>query len=370
MKKKAQLNLDLFLNLKSKKKQFFYIDWNEENPYAKWLYKKPKEANWSNVVKWNKVGDVIICCRESEKMEIDSSLNKKIIEQINSNFIESETKIISFLKSHLQKSIRRQKQIQSIESAFILLKLNKNEILRRLSIIMFEDTKMKKYFLNLFWLIVSVSKDYILKEFQIDLILKYVSDLSLYDKYDKIEISKSENEEFNPVKFIEKIELSNKLSDLQKDILYCITFRISYGGMLFDKNMLIDYAYIWFDRFENKKNDLIDDLDIEKNKDINIKFALDNKFKTINDFVYQSVDFHCFPYLIKNIYDECNNEYSEEQIKKCIWEYNSKINTRKDNSVDLKENPNLNIIWNNIEKKLTYQQEHILINLIDKINSY
>ena len=66
MKKKAQLNLDLFLNLKSKKKQFFYIDWNEENPYAKWLYKKPKEANWSNVVKWNKVGDVIICCREIE----------------------------------------------------------------------------------------------------------------------------------------------------------------------------------------------------------------------------------------------------------------------------------------------------------------
>ena len=370
MKKKAQLNLDLFLNLKSKKKQFFYIDWNEEKPYAKWLYKKPKESNWSKIVKWNKIGDIIICCRESEKMEIDNSINKKIIDQINLNNIEPESKIISFLKSHLQKSIRRQKQIQSIESAFILLKLNKNEILRRLSIIMFEDTKMKKYFLNLFWLIVSVSKNYILKEFQIDLILKYVSDLSLYDKYDKIEISKSNNEEFNPIKFIDKVELSNKLSNLQKDILYCIAFRISYGGMLFDKNMLIDYAYIWFDRFENKKNDLIDDLDIEKNKNIDIKFALDNKFKKISDFVYQSVDFHCFPYLIKIIYDECHNEYSEEQIKKCIWEYNSKINIRKDNSVDLKEYPNLNIIWNNIEKKLKYQQENILINLIDKINSY
>ena len=35
-----------------------------------------------------------------------------------------------------------------------------------------------------------------------------------------------------------------------------------------------------------------------------------------------------------------------------------------------KEYPNLNIIWNNIEKKLKYQQENILINLIDKINSY
>ena len=29
MKKKAQMTLDLFLNLKCKNKQFFYIDWND-----------------------------------------------------------------------------------------------------------------------------------------------------------------------------------------------------------------------------------------------------------------------------------------------------------------------------------------------------
>ena len=87
MKKKAQMTLDLFLNLKCKRKQFFYIDWTEENPYAKWLYKKPKEANWSNIVKWNLIGDVIICCKEKEKMEIDNSLCIKIINQIQLNLI-------------------------------------------------------------------------------------------------------------------------------------------------------------------------------------------------------------------------------------------------------------------------------------------
>ena len=369
MKKKAQMTLDLFLNLKCKKKQFFYIDWTEENPYAKWLYKKPKEANWSNIVKWNLIGDVIICCKEKEKMEIDNSIYIKIINQINSNSIESNSKIISFLKSHLQKSIRRQKQIQSIQSAFILLKLNKNELLRRISIIMFEDTKMKKYYLNIFWLTVAVSKDYILKDYQINLILKYISDLSLYDKFDEYEIIKNEKDNFNPSKFIEEIE-SNQIEDIEKDLLYCIAFRISYGGMLFDKFMLINYAYTWFNRFKSKTNNLIDDLDIEKNKDINIEIVMDYKFKNINDFILESVDFHCFPYIIKIINNYCHNEYSEEQIKKCIWEYNSKINTRKDNSIDLEEFGNLELIWNNIKNILKQEQEKILFNLIETINSY
>ena len=51
MKKKKkqtfQLNLDSFLGIKGKLKQYFYIDWRkateDEFPIAEWLEEKPKE---------------------------------------------------------------------------------------------------------------------------------------------------------------------------------------------------------------------------------------------------------------------------------------------------------------------------------------
>ena len=47
-KKQFQLNLDSFLGIKAKIKQYFYIDWTKasenEIPIAEWVEKKPKNV--------------------------------------------------------------------------------------------------------------------------------------------------------------------------------------------------------------------------------------------------------------------------------------------------------------------------------------
>ena len=60
-----------------------------------------------------------------------------------------------------------------------------------------------------------------------------------------------------------------------------------------------------------------------------------------------------------------NDKYSKEDIQLCIWEYNSKINTRKDNTVN---NEKLELIWNDIKTTLHNQQAHILSDMILHLN--
>ena len=89
-KKQFQLNLDSFLGIKAKIKQYFYIDWTKasENdiPIAEWVEKKPKNVTWSQILKWKNVGDVMVCCTD----------NKKFVEEdANDINIETQLKIIS-----------------------------------------------------------------------------------------------------------------------------------------------------------------------------------------------------------------------------------------------------------------------------------
>ena len=76
-KKKAQLTLDSFLNLKHKRRQFFYIDWNEENPKAQWLHSKTTNFTWTQVVKFKEIGDIIICCNTPLSISEDDEIIKK-----------------------------------------------------------------------------------------------------------------------------------------------------------------------------------------------------------------------------------------------------------------------------------------------------
>ena len=145
-----QMNLDFFINTNNARKQFFYIDWNSSNPIATWLIKKPKNVSFSCIVKWYNIGDIILCCKDKYSLKDESNtLILQNIEKINSKLFDEERQLLSFMKSHLQKSIRRQQGIEALKSAKELLILDKNEFLRRICIIMFADVKLKLYFVNL-----------------------------------------------------------------------------------------------------------------------------------------------------------------------------------------------------------------------------
>jgi hypothetical protein len=116
-----------------------------------------------------------------------------------------------------------------------------------------------------------------------------------------------------------------------------------------------------------KKKNNIKNYDNELCKDITARYVFGLKFEKIDDFIYQGVDFHCFPGIIKDIKEETGYKYSDEQIKACIWEYNSKINTRKDNTVDENIMPKIKSIWEDIKDILIKHQKIILEMMLNKL---
>ena len=363
-----QMNLDSFFKTSNPRKQIFYIDWNSPNPKAVWLLKKPKDTTFSSTVKWLHIGDIIICSKDKESIKDDSNtLMLRYLEKINSKLFDEKRQLLSFMKSHLQKSIRRQKINEALKSSKELLILDKNEFLRRITIIIFEDVKLKSYFINFIWLLVACSKGYNLEEYHLDFIFKYIYDMTIEKEYDEYNYEDERVLKTSVDKFIDNVNMNKKIIEEKRDILYCIGLRISYGGMRGDLDMLCYYAQQYLNYFEKKENN-IKDLDSDSTKNINAKYVLLKlNFEKIDDFLYQAVDFHCFPGIIKDIKEDTGYNFSDEQIKECIWEYNSKINTRKDNSINEKDFPKIKTVWEEISKPLLKHQLIILEIMLNKL---
>ena len=363
MKRQPQYILDNYF-IQNGRPQYFYIDFTEEYPMATWLHEKPKEISWINVINWKYIGDVIICSKEKKINENPNPFIKKILQKINKDKVDNSITVVPFLKSHLQKSIRRQLQKQVIGTTFSLLKFNKNEFFRRVSIIMIEDTKLRKYYINYIWYLAALSKGYKLKQYQIDQILKFASDTALNYKTDEIEISGSENINNETLyKFIYEIEIS-KISKIQKDLLFSFLLRIGYGGRESDLKMVWDYSHTWFNRFKNGIN--VDDYDELNGKNINLIWALKNQLCKEEDFIFQAVDYMCFPKIMGDLIKDLKFEYKRNDLEMVIWDYSSGVNYRK----GIIKTEKYDKMWEKVFPVLKKYQDNYLWMMVLEVNSY
>ena len=379
-KQKFQLNLDSFLGIKAKIKQYFYINWsnvsNNEIPIAEWLEEKPKNITWSNIIKWKNVGDIMVCCTDNKTFYEEDSKNINIETQlriINRKSWDEKKSLMNFLKSHLQKCFRRQKNIEALRTSYEMMLININELLRRVCIIIFEDIKLKNYFPTMVWLMAAVSKGYILQSYHINLELKFINDLSLEDGFTELSELNKYN---NPFKTIDvrnlllKIENNEFLTNEQKSIIYSIGLRIGFGGRESDMQMIFDYSLIWYNKFklylidksiENK----VAEFDFNKNNFVSIEYCQNNRFKQIDDFVYQGVDMNSYFKIIPEIYEEIDHHYTKEEIGSAIWDFSSGWNVRKPHILDQK----LKFCWEEIKEIVKRKQLFFLKIMLSKLYS-
>ena len=371
--KKFQLNLDSFLGIKAKIKQYFYIDWNKATnvdiPIAQWLEKKPKNVTWSQILKWKNVGDVMICCTDNKSFIEEDNKDINIESQlkiINRKLWEEKKPLMNFFKSHLQKCFRRKKNIAALRTAYEIMLININELLRRVCIIIFEDVKLKDYFTTMVWLMAAVSKGFMLQSYHINLELKFINDLCLENNYtDMAEL----NNYKNPYSTVDvrnlllEIEKCDELSQTQKSLLYSIGLRIGYGGREGDMEMIFYYAIIWFNKFKEKKD--VEKMNIIKSAFVSLEFCQNNRFKTIDDFVYQGVDMNSYFKIVPEIYEEINHHYSEKEIETTIWFMSSGWNVRKPPAFDQK----MKFCWEEIKEIVKRKQIFFLKFILAKLYS-
>src|SRR3989338_645292 len=148
---------------------FFYLDWKERN--AHWLTEdsKPSKPTFIAKVKWKQFHEVtVIVCTHHVP-----DLTEYYKDQIRSNYSN-----VSYLKSHLQKCVRRSNTYKAIKTAYHLFELDQLEFLRRLSIIAVEDALPLNGYSVLVWFIAAVSNGYKMSKAQFAWCLGYVYNIS------------------------------------------------------------------------------------------------------------------------------------------------------------------------------------------------
>ena len=218
------------------------------------------------------------------------------------------------LKSLLQKSIRRGCFSVAQRSARDLMLECPTELIRRLPIIMIEDT-------GVFYEIVDMVFDLLCGNI-LDVIrpLKYAAMLA--------QTKNRHIPNFDTVTFSKKSlfdKCIRNITDVRSMVAFSLLIRASYGGMQGDVNMLIHAAQLVMNNKVSVYSFNIDEY----------SFTVDNRILSVSDWIIDAVDFHCCPNILGYVTNKTG--IKKDTVKKLMWNYGSKINCRDNESDNVSE---------------------------------
>jgi hypothetical protein len=247
---------------------------------------------------------------------------------------------VPFLKSHLQKCIRRGLVQQAMTTTYYLISCDFEQFIRRILIICIEDVQLIKEYMWLTWLLCATSSGAttkcIIDTTDICNILAIIKKLCIVST--KIDIQYIDENNYSDDRLF-KLCIKNKT-------LMGLFIRATYGGMRGDVKLLKS-AIIHYD-----KNEHMDDIKLEP---VTINGL--EKFK----LEISAIDFHCYPFIIKKIENRFKDTDSQD-IRKAIWYCSSGLNYRMKENYD----PRYEKIWKDISIYVGLLQNDIVKTLYIK----
>jgi hypothetical protein len=344
-------------------KKYFYLNFsNKFTPTvdAVWLDEKPKNVNFIQEINCThiKKGYYYFLCGYFPDYDKEKRFNL---------FKETTYKNVAYLKSHLQKCIRKQNDTWALPTSYHFMRLNEIEFLRRLPIIMLEDVFLHESFSTIIWIMIAVSSTkFKMQKYIYDYIYGIIYVLCKIDKKDNItfdddndssdassgassdassDVSYHVSSEASITEIIDSYSTSN-LKDSEISLLYSIHMRISYGGMKGDMIFLEKVATIWFKRFKQNTvkvtNMIVRPIGIVSISEM-----------SLGNWDLSAIDFHCNNKLLEYIHKKYET-ISIDEIKKLIWMNSSRINTRTKYEIYNEEN------WNMIKDYVVKAQKYLL----------
>ncbi len=333
-------------------KKYFFLEWNAKRPQdaqALWLNDRPVGLTFIEPlhIPYLKKNVTFYLCGTFPKENSYYILGK-----------EQKYKNIPQLKSHLQKNVRKQDDNLAIPTALHLMKMDMQEFLRRLPIIMIEDVSLHSSFSTIIWFMLAVShyqKKFTFSKSMYEYLLGIIYVLCTIDKKDIIRLTPEEKEEYDSL--IENKDLKVHLNSLvglkplELSTLYSMHVRIAYGGMKCDMNMFREYIVKWKNRFEKGK---------EMNKMLVKPISILVSELELSSWDLSAIDFHCENRILSFL-NRRFPDIDEYVLKRIIWVYSSSINKRveKKQSDYEESNPDY-IVWKRIEGELLRTQKYLL----------
>ena len=300
--------------------KYFYLSFKHKfrpDFQAVWLNERPAKINFMESMK-----DFYLCGYFPDYInEKKFSLGKELM-----------YKNIPYLKSHLQKCIRKCDDNRAIQTARHLLKLDANELLWRLPIIMLEDVFLHESFTTILWFMIANKTSFKMQKYMYEWVLGLI--------YVLCKISKKDD-------YIAKINNYNEreMSKEEFSILYSIEIRGKYGGTEDDILFLQKCKKIWEGRFL-KKNVRMNTMKIRP-------ICVHMSDMDINDWDLSAIDYHCnhkFIELIAKKFDDID----EEELKKMIWLNSSGLNKREKREIYMAEK------WSTMKSYVEKTQKYLL----------
>jgi len=233
------------------------------------------------------------------------------------------------LISNLQKCVRRQQTDRAIRTALCLLEYEPKAALRRLPIIMVEDTILHPLTPKIIEMMVKESKGEQLTEEDVNLFLSVVRDISETDEKDLPDPDLIQQcSEINPKKHLKPFGL---------DLTQALYARKKYGGMSFDMGMLKRFAQTWEMRFFLDEFQWFEFLANHYPEREPVNYQTIRTLQE-SDILLESVDHHCSGIATvlakkRDIKFEILNRFHESDpkpiLKDIIWCLRSSVNPRK-----------------------------------------
>ena len=287
-------------------KTYFYLEWNYNAARPKkveWLSSLPTNCNLIKKITLNGCLQITVC--------------GKVYNETSDPFTDLESsfeyKNKSLLKSHLQKCVRRKLECKAIRTAYFHMKRDIGDFVRRLPIIMLEDTCLHDSIQIIVWFMCMNDKiNY--QNYMIWFFMGIVHYISTSDYCDGTEIKRQYTSKPDIINLWNETE---KLPEKIRNMIFSLIIRYSFGGMKGDGNMIIDniYYYLQNPNYKSRFSDKIRPVKIYKSL-------------YLNEFEKSAIDFHCYPMIISDLAD-LYPDINPEMLKKTIWFNSSCFNKRK-----------------------------------------
>jgi hypothetical protein len=215
---------------------------------------------WSSTIQVRKNQDM----DTPVELTVSSSIPSMSPDADRPRFVQKHSRLsVPVLKSILQKSIRRRKPLPSLRVAMELADKSLGDLLRRLPIIIIEDSTLHPDMPLLVWLMMAASKDYLIPMKMMKRVFSIVYEMASCPWRDALPKKANDDKEPSPKESsplsiawfqTQTVHRDNQLIQLAGNdvILWSILMRGNYGGMDGDIRMLRTYAKIWQNRFATR----------------------------------------------------------------------------------------------------------------------
>lgn len=252
----VQKSLNSFLNLPDYSlPNYFFLEKRDNEFLARFHRSKPPEVKFTfrSEVSW--AGSKLVVCTD-----VTAGVLPKLRRPDSDSVpfcqrnlpLETRYRNLPFIKSHLQKCIRRQDAARAIKTAVHFIKMDLMGFLRRITIIALEDVCMQSEYLVAVWLLAACSKGFLISGELLEFLLGYVQGLCQMDYKDSAISFEDPSLHPSLPSFTAASELVWSLSLEERSWVFALKLRKSFGGLKGDQNLLENLSRHWADRFSRK----------------------------------------------------------------------------------------------------------------------